>query len=78
MFNKPIDAILEQAHPLSIHGQRYYDLLFRIIGDDDGPVRKARAPYEETYSSPQKGDRVRIHSILGAVTKVEILEEEKS
>lgn len=76
MLNKPITAILEQVHAISIHSQRYYDLIFRIEDDNDGPMRKARAPFEETYESPQKGDRVKIHSILGAVTKVEKLDDE--
>lgn len=75
MFNEPLEAILEHVQEVSIHGQKYYDLTFHVEGDDEGPLQKTRAPYEETYPNPGQGDRVRIHSILGAVTKVEKVEE---
>ena len=75
MLNTPIDAIIEHVREVSIHGQRYYDLTYRVEGDDEGPLQKTRAPYEETYENPSSGDRVRIHSILGAVTRIEKAEE---
>ena len=76
MFNQKVEAVLEDVQQVSIHGQRYYDVRFRVDSTDAGGVRKARAPFEEVYSNPKPGDEVIIHALLGTVTKIEKQENE--
>lgn len=76
MFNQKVEAVLEDVQQVSIHGQRYYDVRFRIDTTDGGGVRKARAPFEEVYADPKPGDEVFIHAVMGTVTKIEKRENE--
>lgn len=75
MFNQSTIATLKSVNPISIHGQRYYDILFVIEEDEEQLQRKSRAPYEEVYENPQPGDKVKINSLLGAITSIEKVEE---
>ena len=75
MFKQTTLATLKSVNPVSIHGQRYYDILFVIEEDEEELQRKSRAPYEEVYENPQPGDRVKIHSLLGTITSIERVEE---
>ena len=75
MFKQSTHAILKSVNPISIHGQRYYDILFVIPDDEEQLQRKSRAPYEEVYENPQPGDEVIIHSLLGTITGIERVEE---
>lgn len=70
MFNQKVEAVLEDVQQVSIHGQRYYDIRFRI-NSTNSDVRKARAPFEEVYANPQPGDKVILHALLGTITKIE-------
>jgi len=76
MFNQKVEAVLEEVQQVSIHGQRYYDVRFRVESSNGGGVRKARAPFEEVYANPNPGDEVIIHALLGTVTKIEKRENE--
>ncbi|MBS1271606.1 MAG: hypothetical protein MAGBODY4_00738 [Candidatus Marinimicrobia bacterium] len=75
MFNQSTIATLKSVNPISIHGQRYYDILFVIEEDEEQLQRKSRAPFEEVYENPQPGDKVKINSLLGAITSIEKVEE---
>ncbi|MBD3276254.1 MAG: hypothetical protein GF372_13135 [Candidatus Marinimicrobia bacterium] len=77
MFNQKVEAVLEDVQPVSIHGQRYYDIRFRVDSTESG-IRRARAPFEEVYANPQPGDEVIIHALLGTVTKIEKRETDKA
>lgn len=76
MFKKTIEATIQDIRMVSIHGQRYYDIIY--LGDDEPrTARQSRAPFEEVYPDPQPGDRIRIHSILDTITGVEKLDVNK-
>ena len=75
MFKQTTRATLKSVNPISIHGQRYYDILFVIEEDEEQLQRKSRAPYEEVYPNPQPGDKVEIHSLLGTITGIDLVEE---
>lgn len=70
MFKKSIEATIREVRLVSIHGQRYYDILYIREGEEQA-AHRTRAPYEEVYEQPQPGDRIRIHAILDTVTGVE-------
>lgn len=73
MFKKTIEATIQDIRLVSIHGQRYYDIVYVQEGKEQAG-RRSRAPYEEVYEQPQPGDRIRIHAILDTVTGVEKME----
>ena len=75
MFKKTIEATLRDVRMVSIHGLRYYDILYIKDGDNQ-TAQRSRAPYEEVYRDPRPGDRVRIHAILDTVTGVEKLDQD--
>jgi len=70
MFKKTIEATIREVRLVSIHGQRYYDILYVREGGEQ-TAHRSRAPFEEVYEQPQPGDQVRIHTILDTVTGVE-------
>lgn len=74
MFKQEITATLQSVNLISIHGQRYYDIRFTMGAADNVESRKTRAPYEEVYRNLSPGDKVRIHAIMGTVTKIDKLE----
>lgn len=65
---------LVAVHAASIHGDLYYDLTVRV-----DPVRnlgvKVRAPSHACRVEPRTGQRVRIGTLMGQVTSVEVEDE---
>lgn len=59
------------VHAASIHGDLYYDLIVRV-----DPVKnlgvKVRAPSHACRVEPRAGQRVRIGTLMGQVTTVEV------
>ncbi|OGG56238.1 MAG: hypothetical protein A3F84_10235 [Candidatus Handelsmanbacteria bacterium RIFCSPLOWO2_12_FULL_64_10] len=64
------DGVLRGVTPFDLHGERYYHLLYALA---ESPERtaEARVAHDAIYDHPQPGDEVRIHSMMGVVTRVE-------
>ncbi len=55
---------------VDIHGAKFYDLTFAL---DSSPERAqvSRLGVESVYPNPAPGDAVRLHLLLGQLTRVE-------
>jgi hypothetical protein len=55
---------------VDIHGARFYDLSYAL---DAAPNRvlTSRIGTESVYENPQIGDKVKLHLVMGQLTKVE-------
>lgn len=60
-------ATLHTVQPYELHGVLYYR--FQYVGEDGQP-REARLSHDMAYASPQPGDEVEVHAILGIVDRV--------
>ena len=63
-------ALIRKIQPVSIHGQISLDVYFVDPDDPDGQVSLARVGPESVPRSLEPGDRVEVHSVLGAVTSI--------
>jgi hypothetical protein len=63
-------AVVERIQPVSIHGQISLDVYFSDPEDSQAQIRVARIGEESVPRGLEKGDRVRLHYLLGAVTSV--------
>ena len=63
-------AIIKRIQPISIHGQISLDVFWTDPEDAEGEIRHARVGDEMVPRDMAAGDRVELHYLLGAVTKI--------
>jgi hypothetical protein len=63
-------AIIKRIQPISIHGQVTLDVFWTDPDDPEGEIRHARVGDEMVPRDMAPGDRVELHYLLGAVTKI--------
>jgi len=63
-------AIIKRIQPISIHGQVSLDVFWTDPDDAEGEIRHARVGDEMVPRDIAPGDRVELHYLLGAVTKI--------
>ena len=63
-------AIIKRIQPISIHGQVSLDVFWTDPDDAEGEIRHARVGDEMVPRDMAPGDRVELHYMLGAVTKI--------
>jgi hypothetical protein len=63
-------AIIKRIQPISIHGQVSLDVFWTDPDDAEGEIRHARVGDEMVPRDMSPGDRVELHYLLGAVTKI--------
>lgn len=63
-------AIIERIQAISIHGQISLDVFWTDPEDAEGEIRHARVGDEMVPRDIAPGDRVELHYMLGAVTKI--------
>jgi hypothetical protein len=63
-------AIIKRIQPISIHGQVSLDVFWTDPEDPEGEIRHARVGDEMVPRDMAPGDRVELHYLLGAVTKI--------
>lgn len=63
-------AIIKRIQPISIHGQVSLDIFWTDPDDAEGEIRHARVGDEMVPRDIAPGDRVELHYMLGAVTKI--------
>lgn len=65
-----VEVIVRDWRPVSIHGDRYLDLL---VSPDDRPPIPLRVPATACATSPTTGARVRLTLLMRQVERVELL-----
>ena len=68
MFFGPQPATLVALQPISIHGERLYDVHFQVDGETN--VRSARLGPETLYADAKPGDKVRVRFVMDTVTRI--------
>ncbi len=63
-------AIIKRIQPISIHGQISLDVFWTDPEDAEEEIRHARVGDEMVPRDMAPGDRVELHYMLGAVTKI--------
>ena len=63
-------AIISRIQPISFHGQVSLDVFWTDPEDPEGEIRHARVGDEMVPRDMAPGDRVELHYLLGAVTKI--------
>lgn len=63
-------AIIKRIQPISIHGQISLDVFWTDPEDTEEEIRHARVGDEMVPRDIAPGDRVELHYMLGAVTKI--------
>ena len=63
-------AIIKRIQPISIHGKVSLDVFWTDPDDPEGEIRHARVGDEMVPRDMAPGDRVELHYLLGAVTKI--------
>jgi hypothetical protein len=63
-------AIVKRTQPVSIHGQMNLDVFWVDPEDPEEEIRHARVASEEAPRHLETGDRVTLHYLMGAVTKI--------
>ena len=63
-------AIIKRIQPISIHGQVSLDVFWTDPEDTEEEIRHARVGDEMVPRDMAPGDRVELHYMLGAVTKI--------
>lgn len=64
-----MQAILAEVEPYSVHGTRFYRIVF-ATADHPDRMTEARVAFEGMYPQPQAGDRVEIRMLLGIIDQV--------
>jgi hypothetical protein len=65
------DAVLKQIHPVSIHGQMSWEIVFTHLDDPEDQLRAARVGQEAIVGpAPDVGDHVRLEYLVGVVVGV--------
>ncbi len=63
-------ALVKRIQPVSIHGQISLDVYFVDLDDPEGQVSLARVGPEAVPPNLEPGDRVDLHYLVGAVTRI--------
>ena len=65
------DAVLKKIQPISIHGQKSWEIVFTHLDDPEEQLRAARVGPEAIEAGAlEAGDRVRLEYLVGVVVKV--------
>lgn len=66
------EAVLVAIEPVSLHGDRYFDVVIGDLEAPDDPERflRARLGPEAVEGDPKAGDRVKLDGFLQTVTKI--------
>ena len=65
------DAELKTIHPISVHGQKSWEIVFTHLDDPEEQLRAARVGPEAIEAGTlEVGDRVRLEYLVGVVVKV--------
>ncbi|MEO8540079.1 MAG: hypothetical protein ABI577_10105 [bacterium] len=64
-----MDAILAEVEPYTIHGTRFYRIVYATAEQPDR-MTEGRVAAEGMYKSPQAGDKVDIRVLLGVIDQV--------
>jgi hypothetical protein len=63
-------AIIHRVQPISIHGQVSLDVFWMDPEDPEQELRHARVGDESVPRNLAPGDRVKLHYLMGVVTKI--------
>ena len=66
-------GVVQKIQPLSVHGQVSWDVYFVDEENPEAQVAVARVGLEAVDRTIEPGDRVEVHYVVGAVTRVEKL-----
>ena len=64
-------GVVTRIQPMSIHGQISLDVFWMDPDDPESEVRHARVGTESAPRDLAPGDRITLHYLLGAVTRIE-------
>ena len=65
------DALLKRIHPLSIHGQVSWEIVFTHLDDPEEQLHAARVgPEAISGHTLEPGDRMTLEYLVGVVVKV--------
>ena len=65
------DAVLRRIQPISIHGQKSWEIVFTHLDDPDEQLNAARiGPEAIEGHSLETGDRIAVEYLVGVVVKV--------
>jgi hypothetical protein len=65
------DAVLKRIQPISIHGQKSWEIVFTNADDPDEQLNAARVgPEAIVGESLEPGDRIQVEYLVGVVVKV--------
>lgn len=64
-----MEAILAAVEPYTIHGTRFYRIVYATAEQPDR-MTEGRVAAEGMYKDPQAGDRVDIRVLLGVIDQV--------
>jgi hypothetical protein len=65
------DAMLRKIHPISIHGQMSWEIVFTHLDDPEEQMRAARVGPEAIEASTlEAGDHIRLEYLVGVVVRV--------
>ena len=63
-------AVIQRIQPISIHGQVSLDIFWMDPDDPEQELRHARIGDESVPRDMAAGDRVKMHYVMGVVTKI--------
>lgn len=64
-------GVVTRVQPISIHGQISLDVFWIDPEDPDSELRHARVGHESVPKDLSAGDRITLHYLMGAVTRIE-------
>jgi hypothetical protein len=65
------EAVLKRIHPISIHGQASWEIVFTHLDDPEEQLHAARVgPEAIAGHSLEPGDRLQLEYLVGEVVKV--------
>lgn len=64
-LQQSLEIDLVEVQPVKIHESLYYQLSYRVVGDN--ALQQMRINPEAFYANPQPGDRVAVNLLMGNV-----------
>lgn len=64
------EAVILAIQPYDLHGVRWYRIAYAPDSNPEA-VQEARFSWDVIYSDPRPGDRIRVHTLLGIVDRIE-------
>ena len=64
-------GVVTKVQPISIHGQISLDVFWTDPEDPESEIRHARVGHESAPRNLAAGDRITLHYLMGAVTRIE-------